>query len=107
VICCLCLQVNAAVEELAGFAETCAKAMSSVARNQLARVGAEERIRLQELYHSIAVSSTCVVVWCTTHQGTSPAGGPRPLLSTCGVCIFQLCVPPHKLTVTVSYAVSH
>jgi hypothetical protein len=49
------LQVNAAVDELAGFAEACAKAMSSVARNQLARVGAEERIRLQELYHSIAV----------------------------------------------------
>ncbi|WIA36258.1 hypothetical protein OEZ86_007588 [Tetradesmus obliquus] len=47
-------KVNAAVDELAGFAEACAKAMASVARNQLARVGAEERIRLQELYHSIA-----------------------------------------------------
>ncbi|KAF6266088.1 hypothetical protein COO60DRAFT_642581 [Scenedesmus sp. NREL 46B-D3] len=47
-------KVNAAVDELAGFAEACAKAMSSVARNQLARVSSEERGRLQELYHGIA-----------------------------------------------------
>jgi hypothetical protein len=53
------LQVNAAVDELAGFAEACAKSMASVARNQLARVGAEERIRLQELYNGIAVRLLC------------------------------------------------
>lgn len=65
--CLSCLQVNAAVDELAGFSEANHKAMASVARNQLSRVAAEERVRLQDLYHHIAVrgpGQECGFVCC-------------------------------------------
>jgi hypothetical protein len=78
------LQVNAAVDELAGFAEGCAKAMSSVARNQLSRVGAEERIRLQELYHGIAVSILTLSLLSITQCKMDPG---RQLDS----CVGSLC----------------
>lgn len=48
-------QVNAALEEMAGYAATCYKHMALVSRNQLTRVAAEERQRLHELYHAVEV----------------------------------------------------
>lgn len=52
------LQVNAALDEVAGFAEANNKSMIAVARHQLGRMGAEERQRLHGLYHGVAVSSS-------------------------------------------------
>eukprot|EP00879_Flechtneria_rotunda_P009534 GHRR01009980.1.p1 GENE.GHRR01009980.1~~GHRR01009980.1.p1 ORF type:complete len:325 (+),score=115.48 GHRR01009980.1:67-1041(+) len=47
-------KVNAALDELAGFAEACHKSMAAMSRNQLSRMPAEDRHRMQDMYHSIA-----------------------------------------------------
>lgn len=57
-LCFCCSQVNAAIDEVAGFAESVHKSMAAVARNQLGRMGAEERQRLHGMYHNIAVSNS-------------------------------------------------
>lgn len=51
------LQVNAALDEVAGFAESTHKSMTAVARNQLGRMGAEDRQRLHGMYHGFGVSA--------------------------------------------------
>ncbi len=49
-------QANAAVDDMAAFAETTSKAMAAVRGNATSRIPVEERKWAQELFHSVAVS---------------------------------------------------
>jgi hypothetical protein len=53
---CCAAQVNTVIDEVAQYAESNARLMAAVRAHNLSKIPAEERKRVQDMYHNIAVS---------------------------------------------------